>query len=814
MGEPHRRNAVIPTSRLPFDAEHMTNELIRRCSGRTSTFSRALRYATLLTVLLALAGPSASAAFATTASSGNAVYVGPLGADSNACSQIARCLTIDRAYKALAPGGGSILLASGSYGRQSVSRIAAKANDTVRTQVMPEPGATVTVAGLALSADHIAVSNLTTSGYNVYGVDVQLLNVKSTAAIYITGATDVSVVGGEVSAPTPVTSDSMISSRYGVAATNVVIDHVWFHDFIDVDPGNLHHIECLQVGSGENLTIRNSRFGPNCDTHDLFIRSWGNNVNNSPHPLNLHIENNLFEPCDKGCYAFMAIDDLYTLSPTSLVLSGNTFEPGTAWSFNWSHGTASAYGNLLPTTSAFVCGYLPIAGALRPSSIFHDNLWYGPAQGCGTNALTVPTTTGLWTGNGDYHLAAGSPAIDRLPVDSSSDIDGDARPQGSRFDAGADERTAQVTPPPTITTTTTTTTTPTTTTPTTTTTTTATTPGTQATPPPLFGITGASRGTCSTSPCTTGITPCDNAALCGSIRHIVGLGQISNGIRTETRRYGWYKPANLAGTPAAVFVAGGAGCGSSEIAGGRTSTLDGSGWKAVADVNKLAVVVLAKPPCSERPAGWLHKQIDCDASGCNLGSNPGDEAYVAAAVADATARLGLDPARRYLTGASTGGALTRDIFCDRVRGSLFRGYAIISNGVNSALGGSTGACPAGHTNTFLQFVEGTLDTYSPYTSLNLPVASPTHTALGFHQSRAWLARYLGCNATPVGANPDLFGTSSLNKSYKYNCPFGLSDPQFEAVLITNGGHTWGGLDGINGFSTAKYNWAFFAATKT
>ena len=150
----------------------------------------------MLAALIALSGPSASFSSIGAVLGGSTVYVAPSGSDRNLCTQAAPCLTIDRAYKALAPGGGSVLLASGSYGPQTVARIPAKANDTVRTQIKPQPGATVKLAGLLLSADHIDVSALTTSGYNIYGNDVQFLNVTSNDAIYISGATNVSVIGG------------------------------------------------------------------------------------------------------------------------------------------------------------------------------------------------------------------------------------------------------------------------------------------------------------------------------------------------------------------------------------------------------------------------------------------------------------------------------------------------------------------------------------------------------------------------------------------------------------------------------------------
>jgi hypothetical protein len=39
----------------------------------------------------------------------------------------------------------------------------------------------------------------------------------------------------------------------------------------------------------------------------------------------------------------------------------------------------------------------------------------------------------------DYHLAAGSPARDAVDTGPATDFEGDARPQGARFDIGADE---------------------------------------------------------------------------------------------------------------------------------------------------------------------------------------------------------------------------------------------------------------------------------------------------------------------------------------------------------------------------------------
>jgi hypothetical protein len=41
--------------------------------------------------------------------------------------------------------------------------------------------------------------------------------------------------------------------------------------------------------------------------------------------------------------------------------------------------------------------------------------------------------------NGNYHLGAGSPARDAVDSGPATDFEGDTRPQGPRFDIGADE---------------------------------------------------------------------------------------------------------------------------------------------------------------------------------------------------------------------------------------------------------------------------------------------------------------------------------------------------------------------------------------
>jgi hypothetical protein len=244
------------------------------------------------------------------------------GSDQNPCTTSAPCATFDRAYRQASPGQ-AVFVAGGSYPKQRINVDTRKNGAGADVVFLPAGGSTVKVAGVSIAGSHIELRSLQTKWAVVPGANsVTLRNVISDGAISITGASNVSVLGGQVYSPVPVSSDPVIASLYGLVPTNILIDGVTFHDFRDVGPGQLHHIECLQVGAAINLTIRNSTFY-NCATHDIFIRSWGN-LNNTPNPLtNIVIQGNTLAATTVGYYAMQIMDDLWTASPTSFSVLNN-----------------------------------------------------------------------------------------------------------------------------------------------------------------------------------------------------------------------------------------------------------------------------------------------------------------------------------------------------------------------------------------------------------------------------------------------------------------------------------------------------------
>jgi hypothetical protein len=280
------------------------------------------------------------------------VYISTTGSDKNSCSPAAPCASFDRGYHAARPGQ-FVLVAGGSYPAQAIKPDPTKTNASADVVFQPQTSSQVSVASVTVSASHLEIRSMQTKWAVQPGSDtITFRNVVADGKISISGASNVSVIGGQVYSPVPVSSDPIIAAYAGKVPTNILIDGVSFHNWYDVGPGQLHHIECLQVGAAINLTIRNSDF-KNCATHDIFVRSWGT-LNNSPNPLsNIVIQNNTMA-ATSGYYSMQIYDDLWTSAPrTSFSVIGNTAQQD--FVIRVANGTAKVWYNRLPGMSAFMC---------------------------------------------------------------------------------------------------------------------------------------------------------------------------------------------------------------------------------------------------------------------------------------------------------------------------------------------------------------------------------------------------------------------------------------------------------------------------
>jgi hypothetical protein len=282
----------------------------------------------------------------------------------------------------------------------------------------------VSVGEVALRGKHVELRQLTVNGdVMMYGTtaDVTLRNLNIRGGFFIQSSQNISVLGGSVGPG--VDYHSIITSAWQSATPprNVLVDGVRFHDWTRTKDSV--HTECLQIGGGDGIVIRNSRFR-NCDVMDLHITYYGD----APMTRNVTIENNFFsEAGDGGFYAIEAN------AFKNLLIRNNSFGQPLKIFTGAGHGP-----NVNVRVFANVGPYQ--AWACEPGVIYRYNVW--SATRCGRTDIKAPSGF-VNPAKGDFHLRTGAPAIGRGDPKSlpRTDIDGERRPLGKAGDAGADERT-------------------------------------------------------------------------------------------------------------------------------------------------------------------------------------------------------------------------------------------------------------------------------------------------------------------------------------------------------------------------------------
>jgi len=213
-----------------------------------------------------------------------ALFLTPDGSDSGSCTRPAPCRSLGRAYRVAQPGQ-VVELAAGTYPGQTIAFDPAKQDVSANVVFRPAAGARVTISGeLRIAARHLELQSMTVEDWYAGVNDASLppsrqaghlvfRNV-STQGFYISGASDVSVIGGSLG---PVedagAGAAQVKSCYQCSypVTNILIDHVDFHDVVRTQAGEDAgiHTECLHFWGGvANVVVRNSRFS-NCASTSL-----------------------------------------------------------------------------------------------------------------------------------------------------------------------------------------------------------------------------------------------------------------------------------------------------------------------------------------------------------------------------------------------------------------------------------------------------------------------------------------------------------------------------------------------------------------
>jgi chitodextrinase len=378
---------------------------------------------------------------------GASLYLSPSGSDSNSCTQSAPCRTIDRAYD-LAQPGQTVAMAAGTYGGGTISGT----KSGIVTVRGPASGV-ATVGNTRFNATNLTLDGgrqcgawgssgvgncgILINGWNTdnrqgqRATDVTLRNVSSAGFIGVWSVLRFNIIGGEVYCPSSggvCGTDPQVTeaSGNGISPDGLVIDHVWFHDWRQIQND---HIECLQIGGMINSTISNSLF-ERCAQHGILMRVW--NINGSVHKVNNNrvVGNRFGKAADGGYYNIQWHGDLVPASNcANNVIEYNTLTMATYMS---DCGVVMR-GNLLPTAPNECWGMTWVKNVIQDSST---------GSICGSSNYVVNGQRGSTSAlglNSDLTTQASSPAVGRGDPSSfpSADFKGTAR--SSPPDAGATE---------------------------------------------------------------------------------------------------------------------------------------------------------------------------------------------------------------------------------------------------------------------------------------------------------------------------------------------------------------------------------------
>ena len=231
----------------------------------------------------------------------------------------------------------------------------------------PKAGAAVRLSNdssrddLAVYGRRVEVRNMTLADdYYVHpgaeGGGLRDLDVKR---FFVTSATNVYVVGGDIGPMHEGASAIKAESATSAKPRNVVVDGAYFHDYTR-DPGG--HVECLQAWSIDGFVLRNSVF-TRCAVFNVFVANLFQEVTN-----NALIENNFFDETIPGSggqsVRIAATDSTFRYNS---VLGTSSSTPTTAATSAWSRTSAASRAAATAACStSTTCGRG--RSALRPTS--------------------------------------------------------------------------------------------------------------------------------------------------------------------------------------------------------------------------------------------------------------------------------------------------------------------------------------------------------------------------------------------------------------------------------------------------------------
>lgn len=308
------------------------------------------------------------------------VYLDPAGQDVGACTASAPCRSLTYGFTQAGAARPHIVMGPGAYVEAAYSG-----------RTTADPMVFIHGGGATLSAPtNTDLSTLTTARTTILDLSVVSasgeaidLSAGALAHVHVTGYTRGLSVTGAVTLEDVVVTET--GGGYGIltsSATTLTMDRV-------VISGGLNGIEVSNFGTTVNVT-NTLIYG----TSDLAVD---------------------LTKADGGSLAFVTVADSGAATGTGPRAVACNSNITVRESIVWSPGPSARIPLSGCNVANSIVGPDPIAGVPNSNPVFVNSAMH------------------------DYHLASGSPAIDKAMTGPAFDFEGDARPQGSSYDLGADE---------------------------------------------------------------------------------------------------------------------------------------------------------------------------------------------------------------------------------------------------------------------------------------------------------------------------------------------------------------------------------------
>ena len=333
---------------------------------------------------------------------------------------------LNAVYQAADPGD-EILLAAGDYGDQTVSKDRDKPPGSAR--VVFRAQGVVTMSDFTTRASDVEYVGFRVPNSDFLiraGHNVVVRNARAHKP-YIWGprpgvdpgdpVDGVTIKGGDFGPHASCGGGFQITSDG--PPKNITIDGATFHDFTVPSSCPDAHLDCLHAFNGiHGLTIRNSRFY-RCEHFGMLINGGSN----------ITIENNFLSG---GIYGFKLRGDN---SPSVEVFNDVLIRNNSADEISLGSDDSNTLNNVRVDANATVQRV-----DCRDGVSYTNNLAQRGSRCRSSNDFRNAGSIGFANlDDGDFHIPARSPAVDRISGGPAADFDGNLRPQGPKSDVGADE---------------------------------------------------------------------------------------------------------------------------------------------------------------------------------------------------------------------------------------------------------------------------------------------------------------------------------------------------------------------------------------